>query len=100
MIDPKKYDQFKASLALSAPPSPWPEALKAMWFDAKGDWHNAHDIAQDLHNALGSWLHAYLHRKEGDEYNARYWYGRAGRKFPNQSLEEEQREIMTYLLKE
>ncbi len=53
-------------------------ALVALWHDAKGDWARAHEVAQDIDDATGSWVHAYLHRKEGDEGNAAYWYRKAG----------------------
>ena len=55
-------------------------ALLALWWDAKGDWERAHEIAQDVSGADGAWVHAYLHRREGDLGNAAYWYRRAGRK--------------------
>lgn len=55
-------------------------ALLALWWDAKGDWAKAHEIAQDVDGADGAWVHAYLHRKEGDVGNAAYWYRRAGRR--------------------
>jgi hypothetical protein len=54
-------------------------ALLALWWDAKGDWEKAHGIAQDVNGVDGAWVHAYLHRKEGDLGNAGYWYRRAGR---------------------
>jgi hypothetical protein len=54
-------------------------ALLALWWDGKGDWGKAHEIAQDVVGADGAWVHAYLHRKEGDVGNAGYWYRRAGR---------------------
>jgi hypothetical protein len=54
-------------------------ALLALWWDAKGDWEKAHEVAQDVAGADGAWVHAYLHRKEGDLGNASYWYRRAGR---------------------
>jgi hypothetical protein len=54
-------------------------ALLALWWDAKGDWEKAHEVAQDVAGADGAWVHAYLHRKEGDLGNAGYWYRRAGR---------------------
>lgn len=57
-------------------------ALKALWFDARGDWQRAHAFAQDDRSADGSWVHAYLHRKEGDPGNAGYWYSRAARSTP------------------
>ena len=81
---------FRLSISASRLPADLPETLAAMWYDAKGDWEKAHDIAQDLESSEGSWIHAYLHRKEGDEGNAAYWYRRAGRPFPSGvSLEEE-----------
>ena len=58
-------------------------ALLALWWDAKGDWERAHEIAQDVSGADGAWVHAYLHRKEGDLGNAAYWYRRAGREVVN-----------------
>ena len=54
-------------------------ALLALWWDAKGDWEKAHEVAQDVAGADGAWVHAYLHRKEGEVGNAAYWYRRAGR---------------------
>ncbi len=54
-------------------------ALLALWWDAKGEWDKAHGIAQDVAGPDGAWVHAYLHRKEGELGNAAYWYGRAGR---------------------
>ena len=81
-------DAFKATLNQDAPPAVAP-LLKALWYDARGDWEGAHDIAQDIHTNDGSWVHAYLHRKEGDQWNANYWYRRAGRTMPDQTLEEE-----------
>ena len=55
-------------------------ALLALWWDDKGDWEKAHEIAQDVAGADGVWVHAYLHRKEGDVGNAAYWYRVAGRR--------------------
>jgi hypothetical protein len=54
-------------------------ALLALWWDGRGDWEKAHEIAQDVAGADGAWVHAYLHRKEGDVGNAAYWYRVAGR---------------------
>ncbi|MEW2922320.1 hypothetical protein AB1A65_12675 [Muricauda sp. ANG21] len=88
-ITPKTYQVFQETLSLNQPPQDWPEALRALWYDAKGDWDASHDIAQDIPSAIGSWIHAYLHRKEGDKWNAGYWYRQAGKSFPDYSLEEE-----------
>ena len=95
---PKNYKEFQETLSLAAPPKDWPEALKAMWFDATGDWESSHNIAQDMHNNMGSWLHAYLHRKEGDKFNAEYWYRQAGKGFPNKTLDAELQEIVLFIL--
>jgi hypothetical protein len=81
--------QFKNSLSAVGPPEGVSQLLLALWHDARGEWEKAHDIAQDTYNADGAWLHAYLHRKEGDLGNAGYWYRRAGRPMPSYSLEEE-----------
>ncbi len=60
-------------------PESFDGALLALWWDAQGDWQAAHEIAQDVGGSDGAWVHAYLHRKEGDAGNAAYWYGRAGK---------------------
>lgn len=71
--------------------SPLPDnfCLSILWYDANDQWDTAHELADSRSDADSAWLHAYLHRKEGDKWNARYWYNRAGRPFPNYSLEEE-----------
>ncbi len=63
--------------------------IRALELDKAGDWDEAHSIAQDIHSADGSWLHAYLHRKEGDLGNAAYWYSRADKQVPEDTLEDE-----------
>ena len=73
------FDKFLASEA----PSPDLGApLAALWHDAHGDWDRAHACVQDDGSRDGAWVHAYLHRREGDDANARYWYTRAGKKPP------------------
>jgi hypothetical protein len=89
--------EFKRSLANASPPASSP-LLQALWHDAKGDWQQAHEVAQEIHDADGSWVHAYLHRKEGDLGNAGYWYHRASRKMPQHSLESEWEEIVKELI--
>ncbi|EJF09552.1 hypothetical protein [Pontibacter sp. BAB1700] len=89
---------FKASLSAPAPPSEVSVYLQALWYEAKGDWDKAHVLIQDLPDKTAAWIHAYLHRKEGDTWNADYWYSRAGRKKPNTSLQEEWESIVTELL--
>jgi hypothetical protein len=69
---------FRATLDGREPPPGLGLALQALWWDAKGDWNRAHACAQDDHSADGAHVHAYLHRKAGDQPNARHWYRRAG----------------------
>jgi len=90
---------FRASLALAAPPAGLSHALRALWLDAKGDWDGAHDAAQADEGGVGDWVHAYLHRKEGDPGNAAYWYRRARHPVGRASLEEEWEAIAKALLK-
>ena len=74
-----EFVKFKESLARDEPPSGLSLPLQALWWDAKGDWDRAHGCAQDGSGREGAWVHAYLHRKQGDAGNARYWYGQANR---------------------
>ena len=90
--------EFKASLAGVAPPPSVAGALLALWHDAKGDWDGAHRVAQEIESAGGAWVHAYLHRKEGDVRNAAYWYRQAGRAGAKGSLEDEWAAIAAALL--
>lgn len=92
--------EFKASLAGSAPPAGLSPLLEALWWDGKGDWDQSHDLAQEVGTTDGSWVHAYLHRKEGDRGNAAYWYARAGRSMPGGTLEAEWELISSALLEE
>ena len=91
-------DDFINSLSGESPPSSVNELLQALWYDANGDWDRAHDIADGNPLPNAEWVHAYLHRKEGDQWNANYWYRRAGRKMPDSSLEAEWRFITEALL--
>lgn len=86
MISP---ENLRDLLSENQPRYTWPSLLKALWWDAKGDWDRAHRIAQDDPTPEGSRVHAYLHRKEGDLWNADYWYSRAGINRPELSLEKE-----------
>jgi len=72
--------------------------LNALWQDVKGNWERAHEIAQDVLSSDGSWVHAYLHRKEGDLSNADYWYSKAKKQMPTVSLAEEWERIVAELL--
>jgi hypothetical protein len=82
--------------AATAPPDDPP--LRALWLDARGDWDGAHKCVDTWDDANSMWVHAYLHRKEGDVANARYWYARAGRPPQDGPLDEEWAEIATALL--
>lgn len=88
---PETLEAFRESLEASAPPREWPSPLKALWHDARGNWVDAHNIAQDLATPMGSWIHGHLHRREGDAWNAAHWYRRAGKPYPQNTLEEEHR---------
>jgi len=72
-------------------------ALRALWHDARGDWNAAHQVAQEIDDETGAWVHAYLHRKEGDPDNARYWYARARKPEASDSLEAEWERIVAAL---
>ena len=91
--------EFKESLAAENPPSGLSRNLQALWFDAKGNWDMAHSIVQETSGFEGDWIHAYLHRKEGDLGNASYWYSKVGKARPNSTLETEWEELANYLLK-
>jgi hypothetical protein len=92
------FDEFKSSLTGDEPAPGLSPLLVAMWRDGKGNWGRAHEIAQDVASAEGSWVHAYLHRKEGDEGNAGYWYGQANQPHTRQPLDAEWEEIVKALL--
>lgn len=93
-----RFEEFGESLDRSSPPATISEHLRSLWYDAKGDWEKSHQIIQDIEDPNAAWIHAYLHRKEGDIWNADYWYRRAGKKRPELSLEQEWTEIVTALL--
>ncbi len=95
---PATFEAFMATLEAPAPHAGWSAELRSLWFDARGDWEGSHDIAQDIPGPSGSWIHAYLHRKEGDRWNAGYWYRKAGKPFPECSLEEEFRNLVNAFL--
>lgn len=78
------------SLARSAdndpsPPDGLSPELRAMWLARKGAWHEAHDLCQEVPGTAGAWIHAWLHREEGDYANACYWYDRAGKPAPERT---------------
>ena len=85
-------------LKTSANAAALPPLLRALWHDARSEWDAAHQLAQTVDDADGAWVHAYLHRKEGDAGNAEYWYRRANQPIPTESLSEEWQRIAAALL--
>jgi hypothetical protein len=95
------FDDLRAAIDRGTPlPADAPVLVRALWHDATGDWDGAHRVAQDVETAEGAWVHAYLHRKEGDTGNAGYWYRRAGQPAASGSLDAEWRAIAAALLGE
>ena len=93
------FDAFTASVTKGGdPPAGLRPAVTALWLDAAGRWDDAHRAVQDGESPADAWVHAYLHRKEGDVANAGYWYRRAGHPLPTVSLEEEWTIIASTLL--
>ena len=93
--------EFQSTLPEGQPPAQLTPLLRALWWDARGDFDRAHEIAQD--ESLGpdaAWVHAYLHRKEGDEGNAGYWYRRARKPHARSSFDEEWRQIAIAFLEQ
>ena len=89
---------FKRTTSDPNPPASLSRPLLALWHDARGEWNSAHEVAQNIDNATGAWIHAYLHRKEGDLGNAGYWYRRAHKPVCRTSLDAEWEDIATTLL--
>lgn len=90
--------QFITSLNDSEPDPGLSVQLKSLWYDGKGDWDLAHGQVDHLSDLESAWVHAYLHRKEGDTGNADYWYRKAGRRRPEVSLHEEWKELVDHFL--
>lgn len=88
---------FRESLKHEFPPTEMSVPLAALWWDAKGDWTQAHSLVDELETKDGMAVHAYLHRKEGAASNADYWYARAGRSFHRPALEAEWEALVTGL---
>ena len=89
---------FKDTLLASDRPAHFSVYLEALWYDGKGDWERSHTIIQDVKTKEASWIHTYLHRKEGDNSNADYWYSKAGKYRPAVSLKEEWEMLVTAFL--
>ena len=95
---PADFDAFAASLQADHPPAAWSETLRSLWYAGAGNWEASHAIAQDIAGTTGSWIHAYLHRVEGDRWNAGYWYDRAGRPFPKNTPQKEFETLVRFVL--
>lgn len=94
-----RYREFMESLAGDACPDGLDPCLRALWYDARGDWDTAHTIVQDSGGVQAARIHAYLHREEGDDWNARYWHRQAGTPFPeDMSLQDEWDALVRSLL--
>jgi len=94
----KTLSAFKESLVQLSPPADVSVYLQSLWLDGKGDWNAAHHLVDSLEDKTACRVHAYLHRKEGDIWNADYWYRKAGTRRPAVSLEEEWESLVTELL--
>ncbi|RYY34463.1 MAG: hypothetical protein EOP46_13340 [Sphingobacteriaceae bacterium] len=93
-----KLTNFKAFLQYEQLPDDLSVQLKSLWYDGNGDWHRAHAEVDKLNDMASAWVHAYLHRKEGDIWNADYWYGKAGKRRPAVSLAEEWEQLVNHFL--
>ncbi len=95
---PVSREGFRAALKREVPPPGWSPPFRSLWWEARGNWEAAHDIAQELPGSWGYWMHAYLHRKEGDLWNAGYWYKKAGVAQRRDSLDAEFEDLLEALL--
>ena len=91
-------ESFVTSLDTDTPPQDISVYLLALWYDAKEDWDQSHTTIQDVDTKNAAWIHAYLHRKEGDTFNADYWYRRAGKKRPDVTIKEEWNNLVTAMM--
>src|SRR6201990_1956301 len=94
----KTLAEFKESLKLEEPVAGLSVQLRSLWYDGKGDWHQAHAQVDQLTDQASAWVHAYLHRKEGDIGNADYWYNKARQTRPGVSLEREWEQLVVHFL--
>jgi hypothetical protein len=92
------FESFQQSLGTPAPPDGSSVYLQSLWYDGKDNWEQAHNIIQDVNDKTAAWIHAYLHRKEGDVWNANYWYTKAGKRMPGYALEQEWEELVKEML--
>ncbi|WP_129715260.1 hypothetical protein [Pedobacter sp. SYP-B3415] len=94
----KTLSEFKESLQATEPPHALSVQLKSLWYDGKGNWQRAHAQVDHLSDQASAWAHAYLHRKEGDIWNADYWYRQAGKKRPDTTLDKEWEQLVLHFL--
>jgi hypothetical protein len=92
-------EELKESVEGAVPPEGLSAPVEALWWDAKGEWARAHGLVDELETTEGMAVHAYLHRKEGAEGNAEYWYARAGKRFHRKDLDEEWQVLAAGLLR-
>ena len=91
------YNNFIQSTKNINPPSSLTQIELAIWHVVNNNWENAHNLAQKIDNEIGSWIHAHIHRIEGDTSNANYWYSKANREYPKSTLQEEVNQIIQYI---
>lgn len=92
------FEDFVNSLSQDTPPKGINPLLLALWHDGKGNWEASHSLIQDISGVEAAHIHAYLHRKEGDTWNAAYWYRYAGKELPDTDLQEEWRSLAMLFL--
>ncbi|RPH99157.1 MAG: hypothetical protein EHM72_11920, partial [Calditrichaeota bacterium] len=92
------FKEFSQSLSSTTPPQGLSKPLEALWYDAKGNWDHAHDLVKDSWDESAFWVHAFLHREEGDYGNSSYWYRRSNKSQPSIPLQEEWEQIVKGLL--
>lgn len=98
MSDTWTAEKLAATVTRPNPPAGLAPLVEALWWEAKGNWTRAHEIAQEIDTPDAAWVHAYLHRREGDQGNAGYWYRNARRPVCTLPLNEEWRQIAESLL--
>ena len=92
--------EFEASLTAANPPEHCSPELAALWWIKSSNWQAAHDLIDPLPGSDAAWVHALLHRMEGDEWNANYWYRKAGRQRPNLTIGQEIEELLAFFLEQ
>lgn len=92
--------EFDASLAEAQPPTNFSTGLTSLWWISNNKWDVAHELIDKAPGQDSAWVHAYLHRIEGDEANANYWYARSGRDKPDCGLGKERDVLLKYFLTE